>query len=291
MDIQKKIGDASSKLKDLVSATGSSVSNKADSVAMQLREVRELISVSGSSNLEQYVDRVFPKSAAPAYVLHHSNKINDYTVHFDLTHVLSQLDAGILSRPSVVLYSGRSDIDRDLLSKQVTQEFLSEMKVHEQRVKELAESKKSEHRNALNKSVKNIIVGAAEATFMRALLTIVTGPLGILVLLLMGSVSKTVDGIYELISMPKKIVMAGVESITQPRSENNINAAIEEEHKKINKALGSLDLKMHRDLIALAGSYDNIAYPFRGERVSDELPEHILELIRQYGGEYLPERI
>lgn len=291
MDIPKKIEEASNKLKELVSSARSSVSKNADNVLMELSAVRESISTTGSSNLEQYVDRVFPKSTAPAYILHHSNTENDYSVHFDLTHVLSKLDAGILSRPGVILYSGRSDIDRELLSKRVTDEFLTEMKVHEQRVKDLAESTRREHRDALGKSVKSIIVGAAEAAFMRALLTVVTGPLGILVLLLLGSAGKTVDGIYEMISMPKKIVMAGVESIKEPQSDKNVKVAIEEEHKKINKALTSLDLKMHRDLIALAGSYDNIAYPFRGDRVSDELPKHIVNLIQQYGGEYLPEHL
>jgi len=156
MDIRRKIGDASIKLRDLASSTRNTVSAKADNVAMELREVRESISTSGSSNLEQYVDRVFPKTTAPAYVLHHSNKADDYTVHFDLTQVLSQLDAGVLSRPGVVLYGGRSGIDRELLSERVTHEFLSEMKIHEQRVKELAEHTRREHRDALGKSIKNI---------------------------------------------------------------------------------------------------------------------------------------
>ena len=85
--------------------------------------------------------------------------------------------------------------------------------------------------------------------------------------------------------------MAGVESITEPQSQKKMKSAIEEEQKKINKALNSLELKIHRDLVVLAGSHDNVAYPFRGERVSDELPEHIVNLIKQYGGEYLPEKL
>ena len=287
MRIQKKIEDTSNRLKELLSSARTSVSENTDIVMMELRSVRESIITTGSSNLEEYVDRIFPRSTAPAYILHHSNRADDYSVHFDLTHILSQLDAGILSRPGVLLYSGRSDIDREILSKRVTEEFLNEMKVHEQRVRDLAESTRRQHRDALGKSLKNIVVGAAEAAFMRALLTIVTGPLGILVLLLMGSVDKTVDGIYEIISMPKKIVMAGVESIKDPLSDKKVKAAMDEEHKKISKALGRLDLIIHRDLVALAGSYDNVVYPFRGERVSEKLPEHILALIQKYGGEYL----
>lgn len=291
MDIPKKIGDASNKLKKLASSARDSVSKNADKVSMELKVVRSTISETGSSNLEQYVDRVFPRCTAPAYILHHSSSVNDYSVHFDLTYVLSQLNSGILSRPSVILYSGRSDIDRELLSERVIKEFMIEMKVHEQRVKDLAESTRREHRDALGKSVKNVIVGAAEAAFMRAVLTIVTGPLGLAVLLLFGSAGKTVDGIYEMISMPKKIVMAGVESIKDPQSDKKVKTAIEEEHKKINKALTSIDLKMHRDHISLAGSFDNTAYPFRGDRVSDELPGHIINLIQKHAGEYLPQRL
>lgn len=59
-----------------------------------------------------------------------------------------------------------------------------------------------------------------------------------------------------------------------------MSAAIKEKRKKIYKALTSLDLKMHSDLIILAASYDNNVYPFRGDRVSYELPEHIVNLIK-----------
>lgn len=285
------IGNASNKLKKLASSTGNMVSSRADNIAMELRNIREAISMSSTSSLEQYLDRVFPKSTAPAYIIHNSNAVNDYAVHFNLSQVLAQLDAGILSRPCVVLYCGRSDIDRDILSKRVTQEFLKEMSKHEQRVKELAERDRAKHRESLEKSVNRVIIGAAEAAFMRVLLTMVTGPLGILILLLMGSVKRTVDCVYELISMPKKLIMASVESIAEPRKNKKINAAFDEEQKKVNKALNNLDLKLHEDLIALAWSYDNMAYPLRGERVSDALPEHIVNIVRQRGGEYLPKRL
>ncbi len=291
MDVKQKIISAAEKLKELASGAGDTVSRSADKLSLELLEVRENIARTGSEQLEQRINKLFPKTSAPAYVLHHSNECDDYSVHFDLTHVLSLLDAGILARPSVVLYAGRSDIDREQLSERVTTEFLSEMKFHEARVKALAEEDARKHRDALDGSISKVLKGATEAAFMHVLLILVSGPIGLYILLEMGSFDRTIDAIKELLSLPKKLLKAGTESMTQPLADKKVEAAISEERAKINKALTTLELKMHKDLIALAGSFDNVAYPFRGERESNALPEHVSNLVRDYGGEYLPDRI
>ena len=291
MAAKQKIIDATKRLKELATGASDSVSKSADKLSMELREVRTSIASVGSEQLEQRIDKIFPKTSAPAYVLHHSNASDDYSVHFDLSHVLSLLDSGVLARPSVVLYAGRSDIDREQLSERVSAEFLSEMKNHEARVKAVAIEDARKHRDALDGSISKVLKGATEAAFMHVLLILVSGPIGLYILLEMGSFERTIDAIKELITIPKKLLKAGSESVTQPLADKRVESAISEERAKINKALTTLELKMHKDLIALAGSYDNVAYPFRGDRESDALPEHVTNLIRDYGGEFLPDRI
>jgi len=281
--MKEKLTSAIGKVGDLASNVTDAVSNRASRLSLEIQEMSNSLSETGIEAFESNVNRVFPKTSAPAYIVHHSNEPENYTVHFDLNDVLSHLKNGVLARPTIQLYSGRSDIDRDQLSERVMDEFEKEMNEHKERVAEIARASSREHRDTLDKSLGAITKNAAAIGIGGVVATLISGPFGILALLLLGTFDHASNMVKEVMSIPHRVVKAGIETVTEPYTERSLKVDDKNHRSTIHKAISNLELHIHAELMVLAGSYDNVAYPFRGPRVSGELPEALAEYIQKMG--------
>lgn len=289
-------GAAKSASKATVSTVGSIASNAIDLPSQAIAAMGKL----GSDTNQAIVDYMFHECETAVYVLHSSEDAEDYDILFDLENILREIKDGYLVKPILKIYIGRADIDREVLARRVTESFMTEMDQHKEQVQDTLDNGKWRNVKDLGDTVESTASGALITAVAFGLITVFTGPILapiVAPLLLSVGLSTGAGTISDIVSLPGKIAKAGGEVVAQPFQDMNAQRDLSAQEKKLLKAIKGIALVPHNDLVILAGSFDNKVRPMRDKstdvlpREKFQLPESVMEEVRQVIGDYAPDHL
>lgn len=242
----------------------------ADAIGGSAAQARELLD-SASETARQVAEkgraRVFRETTVPVYLLPTGPGPRDFDCCYSFQAALDQLRSGVLVKPSLQVWAGRSDIDRDHLAHRLQKTFTEGMRRERRAVgrsgRQLAAPARKEIRKAearMDDAGKRIgkatgWVGASAVAMLFA-----TNPLFDLVFLLLA-VTKGADGLRHAWSYVAHSVdiAKGERGVAKAQRElKKLSDELERRGDAIREAMSNIDLFIHPQLRQLVADFSEV---------------------------------
>jgi len=235
----------------------------------------------GNTIYEKLLSTFTEPCTVPAWVIHQSADSDDYLIYFQVEEITENLKSGVFVRPSIEIWSGRSDFNRSRLAKELRHEFINQLQVEKQKTIDQHQAELQEISDDNRSSTFSLISNISGLASAIATVLLVSNPIANAVILLLA-VARGKEAISDLINILRLSISSWATGKTNEKKEQELEQKLEEKQDAIEGALKNIDVRLHPDLYRAAhDSFGLTATSARGIVLDAEpLPEFIGSLIQ-----------
>jgi hypothetical protein len=206
---------------------------------------------------------MFPRCPVPVYLLPTGSQAGDFYLAFAFDDLMDDLRSGVLVRPAIEVWTGRSDFDRDYLAEHLREEFVRQFDdaraTMRQAFEEELESIDSRRQRAKDKAAEPVgwLAGAGVGN---ALFDPTGVGASILLFLALFKGKKIVAPLMEYLDLTNQ---RGAREKDMNRQLDELDKRFERKNKPFRRAVDALDVTLHpelRELVRMFCEVDHVLH-------------------------------
>lgn len=258
----------------------------------------------GSEAIALAMSRILQECTVPAFLLPTGSGNRDFKCTFDFDEAITKLTSGTLVRPQVLVWAGRTDIDRDRLAQILKKGFIHQFNAAREQSRaanqnayadKIASLKRQQEQNGqeAGKALQSAVKFVATALLF---MFFVANPIFNLIFFSLA-IFGSVDGITKGLNYLRLSFQVSGDSDKLKREQQKLEADFDSRNQAFAQAVNNMTIHVHpvlQDIITLFNELDNTPFlPVNTELSKTEFPP-VNELLamsdyrREVPVEYLP---
>lgn len=235
----------------------------------------------GNQVYEKLLLSLTEECVVPAYIVHDSADADDYSIYFQVREITENLRKGVFVRPKIELWSGRSDLNRARLSKNLRHEFVRQL----EKDKQERLQKFNDERQALAGSGEPVKTSlAAKISWLGSAVAatlLVANPIADVIILFIA-VTSGKAALMDMIKMLKLGVSSWSAEKTDAAKESELEEMVDSKTNAIDQALENIEIRLHPLMYKAAHDHYGLAATSARGLVTDAdpLPEFIETMVQ-----------